>query len=282
MDRRINVIHKTNGGLSDARNTGIFAAQGNYLMFLDSDDYWEGDDSLNKLQEKIITSDADIILYGAKDVDLVTNKKQISRTGYNIKDLQLNKETAIKSLFETRQFPGSAWILAIKKRFVLENNLYFVKGIKSEDIDWLINVFIHATSFDAINDPFYIYVKSRPGAITNTADAKSVKDILYSVKKWQPILEADLNPVNNLLLSHLSYQYITSFITFAGIQTPLKEELIYELKQCRRILKYSNSGRGLISKLIINIFGLALGASVLRIIYKIVNKWPFLKTKLEI
>ena len=53
-DNRIKVLHKPNGGLSDARNAGLNIASGDYVIFVDSDDKWIGENSLEKLIDKVI------------------------------------------------------------------------------------------------------------------------------------------------------------------------------------------------------------------------------------
>lgn len=276
-DSRVIVIHKKNGGLSDARNVGIKSATGEYLIFLDSDDYWEGKDCLFNLIQSMQASKADIILYGAKDVFEESNTVRVSRGNYDITAIRKDKDSAIQSLFATHHFPGSAWILAIKRSLVLEHELFFVTGIKAEDIDWLIHSFSKAKTFDAVNDAFYMYIKNRPGAITTTADAKSAKDILFSVSKWTPVLEKDLTVSNALLLSYLAYQYITAYIIYSSIPLNEKSKLYAELQKSSGILKYAQGKKAVMSRKIIQLFGIELGAKFFKTVHFARNKWPGLK-----
>ena len=66
-DNRVKVVHKKNGGLSSARNSGIKVATGDYLMFIDSDDYWNADFVLRELIDKTLASDADITCFGYRE-----------------------------------------------------------------------------------------------------------------------------------------------------------------------------------------------------------------------
>jgi len=276
-DNRVKVIHKKNGGSSDARNQGIKAATGDYMLFLDSDDFWEGTNALDNLVKTINNNNADVTLYGTKDINLVQNTANITRGFYNIAALQKNKEAAVKSLFETGQFPGSAWVVAIKRSFVIENELFFITGIKAEDIDWLVHVFVKAQTFDAINDAFYMYIKNRPGSITNTSDAKSAKDILYSVSKWRTLLEKNLSLSNRYLLSYLAYQYVTSYIVFSKVSKSDKELLFPLIKNEQSILKYAMGKRGLICKRLIEILGIKYSGMVFHFGHVMSNKYPVFK-----
>lgn len=270
-DVRIKVIHKDNGGISDARNAGIAISQGDYIMFMDGDDYWDGKTSLNKLAGTILSNSADVTLYGTKNLDYRTGKEQIIRTGYDINALRSNREDAIRSLFRTRQFPRTAWVLAVRKKFITDNDLYFIKGIKSEDVDWLINVFLHAKTFDAVNEVLYVYVINRPEAATTFVDIKSIKGIFHSLKRWMPVLMGEKNTVNRYLLSYLAEQYVIALLGFSQLQEQDKRTLMPEMREYRGVLKYSDNLKSLLSKAVVNLLGIRAGSRVLLKFYRVMN-----------
>ena len=68
-DDRIVVIHKGNGGLSSARNAGIKRAKGQYIGFIDSDDYWTESNFLEKIKDIVTENSVDVILFEYKEVD---------------------------------------------------------------------------------------------------------------------------------------------------------------------------------------------------------------------
>lgn len=114
-DSRIKVIHKENGGASSARNSGIDAACGEYIIFLDSDDYWEGNYTLQRLAEK--SKDGyDIIMFGCKLLNMKNGEMRLSRNGYNIALLENSKrEEALQYLLKSKDIPGAAYILQQKE-----------------------------------------------------------------------------------------------------------------------------------------------------------------------
>ncbi len=281
QDNRIVVIHKENGGSSDARNFGINEAKGEYILFLDSDDFWQGKDCLSNLVNTIQLNNADVTLYGTKDVSLVDHSEIITRGYYDITTIQKGKDAAIKSLFETGQFPGSAWVLAVKKSLLLENEIYFITGIKAEDIDWLTHLFMKAKTFDAVNDSFYMYIKNRPGSITNTADIKSAKDVLYSVTKWRHYLEQNISVSNRYLLSYLAYQYLTTYIILAGLRDSDRLELMQLIQSEKSILNYLYGKKGWIANSAVKILGIYGSAYLFNFIHKMNNKLPNFKKRLQ-
>lgn len=274
-DNRIQIIHKTNGGLADARNAGLTIASGDYILFLDSDDYWDNIDALSILNNRLSSNNyqTDLLLYGCKDLIYNTNKISISRGNYNPKVFcngKGNKAEILSYLYASGQFPGSAWIVAIRRTFLIKNNIWFIKGIKSEDIDWLLEVLTKAKSIDAINLPFYVYIKGRTGSITKSIDINHIYDLNFILKKWYNKLLNSNNNDTRPLLSYLSYLYIMMTIGYAQLSSRYPE-IEQTLKQHRHILKYANGTKSKFGALTINLWGIRKGGKVLNWLYSILK-----------
>lgn len=263
-DSRVKVIHKKNGGLSDARNSGIKECISDYILFLDSDDYWKQ----NCLSEiaKCIENDVDIVF--------LTAAKYFEKTGklegkFETLDKGKIKNKSKKEVFEylasSDKYPVSACTKLIRKNVIIENNLYFEKGLLSEDIDWSTKLFIAAEKFDVCLVEFYIYRKQREGSITNDIKLKSVQDLLYIIKKWSNKCKNNQisDDIKKSLLSLLSYEYV---ILLAHIFSLNKEEysLVFdEIKELKWIIKYGKSKKVKLVKLLISIIGIKLSGKVL-------------------
>lgn len=77
QDSRIKVIHKINGGLSSARNAGIKIATGDYLLFLDSDDYWDSVDAMKECAEVCTKSHPDVVMFGYKKFYQIESRTEV-------------------------------------------------------------------------------------------------------------------------------------------------------------------------------------------------------------
>lgn len=133
-DSRIKVIHKANGGLSDARNAGIAVASGKFITFFDSDD-WIEPDTIKKAYEKMLVDNLDLVVWGYT-ADFVDDNEQV----LNSRECKVNgvceKDNAnILTQKDTLGLSGYAWNKLYKTDIIKENNLLFEKGISLvEDI----------------------------------------------------------------------------------------------------------------------------------------------------
>lgn len=176
LDKRVSVIHKKNGGLSSARNTGMKMSKGNYIVFIDSDDYIK-----NNLFENIIESiqkyHTDIIMFGyemflSKDTTLPSFQK----------GLILNpKEEAIKiDKPNVKNEFCFTWRYIFKKEFLTYNNMIFNEKLNvAEDTVFNMECIFLANSMYVINEALYIY---------NDVNNESIMR-----RKYKPNYHIDLN-----------------------------------------------------------------------------------------
>lgn len=149
-DNRITVIHKKNGGLSDARNAGLKVAKGEFIAFADSDD-WLDQNIYNELITSLINNDADI---SACNIAFAyDNKTEIS--SISLSKSIFNSEEAINQLICGTGFCAVAWNKLYKKTCI--NNMTFEVGKTHEDEFFTYKVLSNAEKLVFINKPLYFY-----------------------------------------------------------------------------------------------------------------------------
>jgi len=151
-DSRIRVIHQQNKGLGGARNTGITAAEGDYLLFLDSDDYLR-DGSIEKLARYVEEHNDDIVLY---DMDYVNEKGEVIKTEtakpHNSEEVKFEENSAILV------WP-CAWNKLCRRTLFTENGITFPERIWFEDLATMPVLLALAGSIGYIHEPFYCYLQ---------------------------------------------------------------------------------------------------------------------------
>jgi len=156
--------HKQNRGTSEARNSGIRAANGSYLFFLDSDDEMP-QDSLQLLVSNCHNDDmvmgSHITVYGKRSY-------KTTKTTYSCEE--------VKSAFFRRLLIPMSWNRLIRKEFVLENNLFFISGLLHEDVTWHYFSAMNAKKITTIQAITYIY-HMRDGSICSNIKLINCEDL---------------------------------------------------------------------------------------------------------
>ncbi len=133
-DSRIKVLHKVNGGLSDARNAGLAVASGKYITFFDSDD-WVEPEILKVAIEKMVNNNLDLVVWGYT-ADFVDDDENILNSREcKVKGICEKGNAEILTHKNTLGLCGYAWNKLYKTDIIKNNNLLFEKGISLvEDI----------------------------------------------------------------------------------------------------------------------------------------------------
>ncbi len=227
-DSRIKIINKENGGLSSARNAGLLVATGEYVTFVDSDDYLE----LN-IYENIIK------IFDSNDIDIVAMRMQVVDEKYRIKandevDLKLvgafSGDWYFKQMCERKmsESVGSK----VFKSSVVEGLLFNEKRL-NEDFLFLSELFLNReTKIFITNDIGYNYY-TRNNSITQSGFGKSLKDAVYNTRYIYQ--KCGSNQDNKCAVGALAaYQARTCIITMT--QKQFKEEKEF-VQLCRRTIQ---------------------------------------------
>lgn len=150
-DKRIKVVHKENGGLSDARNVGLDSATGEYISFIDSDD-WINLNTFEKMISRMKEDKSDIVTCG---VNWVKDEKIIRKDTSN--DVLLNNHLAMYELLNDRAIKQYVWNKLYKREIV--QNVPFEKGRYHEDVFWTYKIIGKAKWISIMSDSFYNYMQ---------------------------------------------------------------------------------------------------------------------------
>ena len=254
----VRVIHKTKGGLSEARNAGLSTARGEYIMFVDGDDYIEPD-SLAVLQAAITKSDnPDVLITRLKQVYEDSPARHMDM---NMPVELTQKSDMIEWVFRKSQNTWPAQRYIIKRSLINHYNLKFAAGCFHEDLDWTSRLFLLGGTFMFSACYWYNHRMLRPCSITNSPDGKRTLDVIELVSKninssiYLEASPAARKAISDRLLSSLFFSL--RHYKSAGDEDKLR--IIDALKHNRPVLKQAKELRHRIFLSVCNLLGFRFG-----------------------
>lgn len=176
---KIIILDKPNGGLADARNAGMKVATGDYIAFLDGDDYYHID-YLSSVVTVLEKDETDLVCSNytycwLEDIERQEEKKYLE----GVKSI-LCREEAI-SLYLQQKIIGSVTIKLFKRSICQIHSLKFPKGQMWEDMTFTFNYLLNVDKVSVLNNSFYYYVQSEK-SITRSLDTLNILDIITATK----------------------------------------------------------------------------------------------------
>lgn len=200
-DEKIKVIHKQNGGLSDARNAGLDNSTGKYIMFLDSDDFLEPD-AVENMYNEITSKDADYVIG-----NYINTTEEGEKWEKPVFDLEKYKPFKL----DINDYKNSFFIMnssvcnkIFKKEFIDKLNLRFVVGLPAEDAIFTTYCFIHSENVYYTPKLVFNYRQRKGGSISSSCSMKYFEGIN---KAYRTIYE---NFRDNNRLGYYRYFYAKS------------------------------------------------------------------------
>lgn len=191
-DQRIKVIHKPNGGLSDARNAGINIAKGKYITFIDSDDYIL-EDCIQTLYNNIKKSNKDISI---GQIQILKNEnslhsKQVTHEETRCYDTSVSLEKLLYNTEYTSNMAGKLF------KTVLFEKIKFPFGKKYEDLATVYKIIANSNGVVVTNKFVYRYLSTREGSIMNEKFSETRMDSVYFAEEILKFIKDNYNNIIN-------------------------------------------------------------------------------------
>lgn len=229
----ITVIKQNGKGLSNARNCGLKYADGEYVLFIDSDDYVDAyvlRKTLIKLESEAQT---DVV---ASDFFFINEKEKQDKESHQIENEN------VESYLSASGSIWNVWRYIYRTDFLKENHLTFMENIKSEDVLYTTQVFLHAKRVICMHNPYYCYRVRREGALTTQINGRHVCDFLEIIEKAkQEVVFAEKQRLSKLLRTKIQREYILNLPLLYEVH---KEERLWVSKNYKKsgyVLKESGN-----------------------------------------
>ena len=183
-DNRIKIIDKENGGLSSARNAGMKIAEGEFISFIDSDD-WVNSEMLEKLYKNIMALNTDISICAVNLYDETLKKNDSANPYFSLGYFDETFDNRAFSYEDVKPFLTDvcvmAWNKLYRKSFLDRVDAKFPDGLIFEDGPFFFSIFFKTQKVSVVRDRLYNYRINREGSIVQKGGKKFL-DIIDAVE----------------------------------------------------------------------------------------------------
>lgn len=243
------VLHIQNHGVAYARNLGVSRAVGEYIVFLDSDDYINKDfsDCFSKQ-----TMEADLIFYPVRKQ---YGEKTFVPMGDGLKkDCLENQPTCavLDYIASCPKFPASPWGKIVRRDFLHQHQIRFPMNTGHEDYDWTYTLLQHCKSYDFFEEGLYTY-RQLPVSRSSMKNPQNLQAHIELIERWvQKEVPTEFRaPLN----TYLAYQYAMACPFWGSLPKAQRKLYLAKMKQLQYLLCFGKNRKMKLIRTAVLLFG---------------------------
>ena len=240
--KNVHTITQSNTGLSNARNCALREAKGEYVLFLDSDDY-----TISENLNYIIVQLRDGFF--SADVVVTDYYQLICATNQIVEYFQIGKDTPIEydkmkllpKIFRKGESCWTVWRYIYRRDFLEKNQIYFLENKLAEDMDFTTRVLLANPSMIFCHCPYYVYRVGRENSLSEGLTLGRFADSIMVAKNCIEYVKETNLPYKSLLLARLQREYVAYLSSLLRVDKKDRKSAIYLCKDWEKALKDSQS-----------------------------------------
>ncbi|CUX29283.1 glycosyltransferase family 2 protein [Clostridium sp. C105KSO13] len=240
-NNKVKVLLQNRKGVSAARNKGISNAIGDYLMFMDNDDFYKSNDVFFNVVNCLSQTHPDVLIFGRINFwENGENSEKAGSVNRNIINTS-SKAEALKYCIETDILTRAVWTKAIKRQLVIDCNILFPEGKRNEDTYFTGKLIQYANTFDWCDSATYMY---RKGTGKSQSDQKVSYQIVKDLKDVciefiTNIKESnESNELKEAYYSYIAYPYAVLMMFSGEIKDNRIKQDAMDIKKYAFVLNY--------------------------------------------
>lgn len=259
-DPRFLVVSAAHGGPGAARNIGLAQAVGEYVVYMDADDYWIRDDLLQALEDRIQTLPADVYMYQmAKVTEDGTVLRRFNKRPFACADQVMALETVYQDLVADGHTLAAAWNKCVRRQLLVENGVRFREDILCEDIDWVLQLFSFVRTICLVNIQAYAYTQHKTTTRSTRRDAPN--DLVAIVSDWAGKLKGENLAHREAVAGVVAFEYGICM----GNNHLLSKENKGRMRRSVRLLNFGLDRKTQLIRRFRNLFGYDLTCAAVRL-----------------
>ena len=229
------VLHIENHGVAYARNLGVSRAKGEYIVFLDADDYINRDFSSRFAEQAL---DAELIFFPVRKQ---YGEKTFVPMGDELKKDRLANQPAdavLEYIASCPKFPASPWGKLVRRDFLSRNQICFPLDVGHEDYDWTYSLLRYCQNFDFFEEGVYTY-RQITGSRSSMQNPENLQAHVTLMERWTQMEVAGEFRVH--LNAYMAYQYAMAIPFWGSLSAQLRRVYREKMKQFQYLLSFGKT-----------------------------------------